>query len=349
MSTGNTGTILLFGANGLLGSHVNGILVRSAGVHRVMAPGRDICDLLTPNAAYKLITLLRPSIVINCAGMANVDECEEKPDQADRLNAAVVHEMALACAKVRARLIHISTDYVFVGGEEMPPPHHYTAESSIKLGRDNAGVYARTKSHGEAYAGLCDNHCIVRTSWLFGNRLDGRKTFPEWFVDQVVGGLKIIKSEVAVPKQIPMITDRRGSPTYVPDAAQAVVLLSHAPWIGVAHVCNGTPSDVATLQDRERYGFTSSQEDFGSYAIRTFGEVHGGPKNPLFAEVAKNFDRLFKRMVQQELVDAGIWKVLRPTDTRLIPSDLGGFLMRPFDDALRAFWQLKRLQPKAAP
>ena len=334
--------IVIFGASGLLGSHVNGILGRSGICQRVYAPHRGICDLSVKDSAASLIYFIKPSIVINCAGMTNVDACEGDADLADRLNAAVVHEMALACENIRARFVHISSDFVFSGNEETPAPHHFTTAPAAKIGRDSLGVYARTKAHGEAFATLCKNHCIVRTSWLFGNRLDKRKTYPEWFVDQVVSGLQMLKDGTATPKPVPMLTDRFGSPTYAPDAAQAVVLLAQSQWIGPAHVCNSQPSDVASIQDCERLGFTSSQEDFGSYAIRTFGEVSGGWKNPLFAEVAKNFDRLFSRMPQQQLVDDGVWKVRRPTDTRLIPSDLGGFVMRPVDDAMREFWKNRR-------
>jgi dTDP-4-dehydrorhamnose reductase len=333
--------IIIFGASGLLGAYVHGILGRNVFTQRVYAPSRAACDLSLKGAADALITFLRPSIVINCAGMTDVDACESNYDLADRINSAAVHEMAEACRKIGARFVHMSSDFVFSGNEETPAPHHFTAEPAVKIGRDAVGVYARTKAHGEAYAAICPNHCIIRTSWLFGSRLDKRKTYPEWFVDQVVGSLQILKSGDALPKPIPLLTDRQGSPTYAADAAQAVVLLAQSPWIGSAHVCNGSPSDMVTAEAKEKLGFTSSQEDFGSYAIRTFGDVQGGWHNPLFAEVAKNFAHLFSRMPQQHLVDEGIWKVLRPKDTRLIPSELGGFVMRPFDEALKAFWKTR--------
>lgn len=337
--------IIIFGASGLLGSHVNGIMARSATLQRLYAPSRAACDLAVRGAADALITFLRPSIVINCAAITNVDACESDYDLADRINSAAVHEMAEACRKIGARFVHMSTDFVFSGNEETAAPHHITSEPAVKIGRDAVGVYARTKAHGEAYAAMCPNHCIIRTSWLFGSRLDKKKTYPEWFVDQVVGSLQILKSGDALPKPIPLLTDRHGSPTYASDAAQAVVLLAQSPWIGPAHICNGEPSDVAATGAKEKLGFTSSQEDFGCYAIRTFGEVQGGWHNPLFAEVAKNFDQLFSRMSQQQLVDDGIWKVLRPKDTRLICSDLGGFVMRPFNEALKAFWKTRTGTP----
>lgn len=337
--------IIVFGASGLLGSHVLAILQRSAAHQSVYPLGKTNVDFCQPEAVHTIIRSINPSVVINCAGMTDVDACESNTEVADAVNSRAVHEMALACNAVKSRLVHISTDFVFTGNEDEGPPYADTAAPKMFVGRDDAGVYAKTKYSAEAWAATCPNHCIIRTSWLFGNHPTGRRTFPEWFVDRTLAAIlemRAAEKSGAEYERAPMLTDRFGSPSYAPDVAQAVVMLAASPWVGFAHVVNGNPSDASNIEDAGKFGFTGSQEDFGSYAIKTFAQAQPVQTN-LFGDIGRDFDKIYKRITQNDLLESGAWKVRRPVNTRLKPSILGGLSLRPFDQALLHFWKHRRV------
>lgn len=339
--------IIVFGSTGMLGAHVVAILQNSTMHQPVVAVDRRAVDFSQPETVKRFIEMIRPSVVINCAAWTDVDGCETNPELADAINVRSVHEMALACSRLGARLVHISTDFVYSGTEPETPPYHEYSTPIMYIGRDGRGVYARTKYAGEAFAAVAKNHCIVRTSWLFGQHPKGRKTFPEWFVDNTLATIQQMRAadkSGASYQKMPLLTDRFGSPSYAPDVAQAVIVMAAANYIGPVHVINGDPSDVQTPEQKKQFEFTGSQEDFGSYAIRTFANSQPVPTG-LFEEIARDFDKIFVRQKQADLIESGAWKVARPTDTRLAPTILGGFKMRPFDEALIHFWKTRGIRP----
>ncbi len=337
--------IILFGSTGLLGAHVLAILQTSEMHRRVYAFSSANVNFGQANAVQYIIKTIRPSVVINCAAWTDVDGCESNPELADAINARSVHEMALACAHHGARFVHVSTDFVYTGNEEEKPPYREFNPPIMYIGRDVAGVYARTKYSGEAFAAMAPNHCIIRTSWLFGQHPKGRKTFPEWFLDSTLATIQAMRAAEqsgASYRKMPLLTDRYGSPSYAPDVAQAIVMLAAAKYIGPAHVVNDLP--LIDIYKREEgstpFGYSGSQEDFGGYAIRTFAESQA-VKTGLMNEIARDFDKIFVRQTQADLIASGAWKIARPTDTRLLPTQLGGFVMRPFDEALAHFWKTR--------
>ena len=122
----------------------------------------DELDITDREATINYIRRHQPETVINCAAFTNVDGCEISRDAAYKVNALGPRNLALACEKVNARLIHVSTDYVFPG----------VANGGIAL--DECAVpapisaYGQTKLLGEQYVErFCRRHFIVRTAWLY--------------------------------------------------------------------------------------------------------------------------------------------------------------------------------------
>lgn len=172
-----------------------------------------------------IVEEVRPDVVVNTAAAHNVPRCEEHPEEAFAVNATAAWRIAKACEAVGARLIHISTDYVFgYGGtrpyEETDPPAPLS-------------VYAASKLAGEhLIAAECRNHCIVRTSGLYGAapcRAKGGRNFVELMLH-----LATTKGEVRV------VTDETVTPTYTLALARQLQILAERGEPGVYHVtCNG--------------------------------------------------------------------------------------------------------------
>lgn len=174
--------------------------------------GYDVCalthrefDITDPAAARAYV---RPGdLVVNCAAFTNVDAAEADPDAAHAINAAGPGHIARACAAAGARLIHISTDYVFsgvVGGQQ-----HRPYETTDPVGP--LSVYGRSKLDGElaVHAELPGAH-VVRTSWVYtgGSGTD--------FV-------AVMRRLAAGTKTIEVVDDQTGSPTYVKDLVSALL------------------------------------------------------------------------------------------------------------------------------
>ena len=174
----------------------------------------DICDY------WRLVAeldRLEPTVVINTASLTDVDGCEEAPALAEEVNHAGARNVARAAAQVGARVIHISTDLVFDGDLDRP----YTEEDEPAP----LSVYGRTKLAGErAVLEEAPGATILRASWYFGN---GPGKFPENFLETIAAG-----------EPLGLVADRYGTPTYLPDLAEAIVRLIGIPVDGVLHFTN---------------------------------------------------------------------------------------------------------------
>jgi dTDP-4-dehydrorhamnose reductase len=179
--------------------------------------GRDLedFDLSKRDETLRAITALRPRLIVNCAAAAEVDRCETDHDYADRGNVLAPRHMAEAAATVGAKLVHISTVFVFAGDQEapygetdMPRPLNYYGQSKL------AGEQA-------VLAALPDS-IIVRTSWMYG--LSGIH-FPGKLLQWAANGgpLRIVDDQV-------------GSPTYAEDLAAALRALDERDASGLFHL-----------------------------------------------------------------------------------------------------------------
>jgi len=170
--------------------------------------GRDVLaltsaewDITDPTAAERYIQ--SGDVVINCAAYTQVDKAEEEPDRAHAVNAIGPENIAQACARAGADLIHISTDYVFAGGQ------HHPYEIDDETGP--LSVYGRTKLAGEmlALSAMPDAH-IVRTAWIYEGA-DG-KDFAA-----------VMRRLAAGDGEVEVVADQVGSPTYVGDLVDALL------------------------------------------------------------------------------------------------------------------------------
>jgi dTDP-4-dehydrorhamnose reductase len=194
----------------------------------------DTLDVAEPDAvAERLAALPRPLVWLNAAAFTQVDRCEREPDLAQRGNAVAPAVLANACAEAGARLVHVSTDYVFAGEGNRP----------YREGDPTAprSVYGRTKLAGEAAVlAASDEFLVVRTSWVFGK---GRN-----FIAAVLDQAARRRAGTATGP-LRVVDDQTGRPTYAVDLAEAIVSLVTAGARGIVHFAN---SGIATWWDLAR-------------------------------------------------------------------------------------------------
>ena len=204
--------ILVTGANGMLGHDV--VRVAADMRHQVVALGREDLDVTDPGRVERVITSERPGAVINCAGWTDVDGAEESERDASLVNSQGAGFVADAANAVGAKVLYVSTDYVFDGeggpyGESDDP--------------NPINAYGRTKLAGErATALVCGRSFIVRTSWLFGPH---GGNFVETMLRLGEGGGPVV-----------VVHDQVGCPTYTGHLAVGVLRLIDTASYGIHHM-----------------------------------------------------------------------------------------------------------------
>lgn len=171
----------------------------------------DVTDSRLINAAVREHA---PDVIVNCAAYTKVDLAEQEESIANAINGSAVELLAAATNESGARLMHVSTDFVFDGSKTSP------YEVNDPTGPVSA--YGRSKLLGEIAATHAEKHCIVRTSWLFG--VHG-PNFVEAIRNQVRKGTTPLR----------VVSDQRGRPTYTPHLARAIVRLAMQEAQGVVH------------------------------------------------------------------------------------------------------------------
>ena len=195
--------MVVTGAGGQVGRFLAAQAVRQG--YDVRALTHREFDITDPTAARRHVRA--GDVVVNCAAFTNVDAAESDPDAAHAINAAGPGYLARACADAGARLIHISTDYVFSGvfsGREHRPYEITDACGPLS-------VYGRSKLDGElaVHAELPDAH-VVRTSWVYTG-------------DSGTDFVAVMRRLAAGEKTIEVVDDQTGSPTYVKDLVAALL------------------------------------------------------------------------------------------------------------------------------
>lgn len=208
--------ILVTGSRGMLGADV---LKSAGGLAGIEMRGVDLAefDLLDAKAAAAYIRSYGPDAIIHCAAFTNVDAAETRQEEAFKINAMAVRDLAVICAEGSIKLALISTDYVF-DGEKRSPYAEYDQPSPIN-------IYGMSKYYAERYvAQVCPRGFIVRTSWLFG--ANGNN-----FVKAI---LKKARSE----GELFVVDDQFGSPTYTGDLAKFLIELVQTDKYGIYHATN---------------------------------------------------------------------------------------------------------------
>lgn len=187
--------------------------------HEVLAWGSAEADVTDGAGLCARIADARPDVVINCAAATNVDLCESEADWAYRVNAWGAWSSATAAARAGARLIHISTDFVFSGDSERP----YTEWDATAP----VSVYGTSKLAGEeAVFRSGARASVVRTQWLYGRQ---GKSFPR----------AILGAAAKRPENgLRVVSDQFGTPTYTRHLAQKLGWLVDWPADGLYHINN---------------------------------------------------------------------------------------------------------------
>ena len=204
-------TILVTGANGQLGNEMRIIAKDSidkyifADVNQVEGLETTYLDITDLGAIRQMVKERNVNVIVNCAAWTNVDGAEdpEKYELVEKLNATAPENLAIAMKEVGGLLVHISTDYVF-GAEPYNTPCKEEQQGTP------TGVYGLTKLHGEQKitATGC-NHVIIRTAWLYSE-------FGKNFV-------KTMMNLTATKRELKVVFDQVGTPTYAMDLAKAIV------------------------------------------------------------------------------------------------------------------------------
>ncbi len=174
-------------------------------------------DIRDAKRVQQAVRETRPEWVVLAAAYTDVDGCESNPELAFAVNRDGAANVAEAAREVGARLVFLSSDYVFDGKKTTP---YETGDL-----RNPQSVYGRTKAEAEInLLALMPDCCIARTSWLFGA---GGKCFPDTI-------LKLTASR----SRLDVVNDQRGCPTYTVDLAQAIMQLCRKNASGIVHVTN---------------------------------------------------------------------------------------------------------------
>ena len=212
--------ILVTGAGGQVGTALRGLLGHARFASRAeldVRDGRQVEEALEGVGC-----------VVHLAAFTDVDGCERDPDLAHAVNAEGTKNVAHAASETGARLIYISTDYVFDGRSQDP----YREEDPVAP----LNVYGETKEAGERYVRAVPGHLIVRTSWVFGQGRNFIRTIAELGRTQ---------------DTIEVVEDQRGRPTYAVDLAAAIAFLVQGTQEGTLHVTgDGQPCSWADLAER---------------------------------------------------------------------------------------------------
>jgi dTDP-4-dehydrorhamnose reductase len=206
--------VAITGANGQLGQE----LVKQWGSnHQIFALGRQVMDITNPQQVSHVIGEIQPDVVVHCAAYTAVDQAESDEDTAYAVNAFGTRNVASAAEKIGSKLIYISTDYVFNGRGTIPYREYDNT--------DPQSVYGKSKRAGEVLAQtLSSRYFIVRTSWVYG--LYGNN-----FV-------KTMKKLAETRKQLKVVHDQVGSPTFTKDLAQFLAQLMNTEKYGIYHASN---------------------------------------------------------------------------------------------------------------
>lgn len=209
--------IIITGSKGQLGTELNKQLKNIEEIE-VIPTDKDELNIIDINSVDNFISNERPDIVINCAAYTAVDLCEADVQNAYKINAIGPRNLAIVCEKIGAKLVQVSTDYVFDGNgtrpykeDDMPCPN---------------SVYGLSKLMGENFVReFCSKYFIVRTAWLYGAGNNFVRTM-----------LKLAETN----KELNVVNDQFGNPTSTVDLARVIVNLINTENYGTYHgTCEG--------------------------------------------------------------------------------------------------------------
>ncbi len=205
--------IVITGCRGQLGTALQQVLAQND----LLCLDLPECDVADPHCVIDTVVEFRPEVVVHAAAMTDVDGCERNPEMAFRVNVLGTQNIALACERSGAAMVHVSTNDVFDGKLGRP---YYEWDSPSPQ-----SVYARSKAAAEFYVRtLLRRFYIVRTAWLYAR-----------------GGNNFVTKIVAAADRLgalQVVTDEVSAPTYAPDLAEAIARLLPTGYYGIFHFTN---------------------------------------------------------------------------------------------------------------
>jgi dTDP-4-dehydrorhamnose reductase len=205
--------VLVTGAGGMLGQD----LVRAAerAEHEVRGLARKQLDVTDAAAVTEAIEAFRPRAVVNCAAWTDVDGAEDAEDEANAVNATGARNVTTAADAVKAKVVYVSTDFVFDGEKSEP---YVESDETAPL-----SAYGRSKLKGETETAAANpRHFVVRSAWLFGA---GGRNF--------VATMLQLAAELG---EVLVVRDQVGSPTYTGHLADGIVRLIETEDYGIHHI-----------------------------------------------------------------------------------------------------------------
>ena len=208
---------LITGYKGQLGYDIKReLLKRGVDEKSILAVDREEMDITNKEAVFKVILDFRPDIIFHCAAYTAVDKAEDDEDNAYNINVTGTKNIVDASLEINSTIIYMSTDYVFDGTKE----GYYTEEDEV----NPKSVYGKTKYLGEEEVRRNKKHFITRISWVFG-----------------INGHNFIKTMLKLSdnhKEVNVVNDQIGSPTYTVDLAKILVDMSNTTKYGTYNVTN---------------------------------------------------------------------------------------------------------------
>lgn len=210
--------VLITGAKGQLGLELYKQLSKYEKEVQVIAASRADLDIIDFNQVKNRLVAIKPDIVINCAAYTAVDQCEKEHEKAYRVNALGPKHLAIMCNEIGAKLVHISTDYVFDGEVDFPRREDDRVAPQ--------SIYGCSKLLGEEHVkNFSKKYFIIRTAWLYG---EGKN-----FVNTM---LQLARSQ----EVLEVVGDQYGSPTSAKDLAKVIIELMQTEYYGIYHgTCEG--------------------------------------------------------------------------------------------------------------
>jgi len=209
---------LVVGALGQLGRELSSRL----GDELAWAGGRDGLDVTDEPAVFAFVAQVKPDVVFNATAWNRVDAAEAEPERAFAVNAHAPRTLARAASDVGARLVHVSTDYVFDGSSPRP----YAENDEPRP----LSVYGASKLEGERNVlATGPEHLVVRTSGVLGRAGSAQKGGS--FVDRIL-------AQARAGKSLRVVSDQTFAPTFADELAEALLALARSAARGLLHVAN---------------------------------------------------------------------------------------------------------------
>lgn len=189
--------ILVTGSNGQLGRAINQKYEANSGYELINTDVGEL-DITSVDAVIQMVDTVKPDIIINCAAHTNVNKCETDWDNAYRINAIGPRNLSIAAARRDAKLVHVSTDYVFDGNATTP----YTEFDAT----NPCGAYGKTKLEGENFVKqFAKNFYIVRTAWLYGDGNNFVRTMLR--LAETNEEVRVVRDQFGTPTSARVLTD----------------------------------------------------------------------------------------------------------------------------------------------